>query len=288
MRRIVLKAIFKKVSHLIVLAILLFSHETKAQSAKEIIEKMFLSISQTKSLTYSSVLTERVEGEMHIAENKIKLNTTPFKSYIFLPNTGVEVLFVQGKNQNKALIKPNKFPYINLNLDVQNSLLRNKQHHTIEELGFTYFGEVFKHDMQKAGSSFESRISLKGTKKWENYDCYVISIENDDFQYLNYTLKPEETILSVAKKHKLSEYMILELNKEIAGYQTTKPGYTIKIPNYYSKKSILYIDKKTFLPVLKAIFDDKGLFEKYEYKNLIKNPHLSEEEFTKEYSGYNF
>ncbi len=265
-----------------------FSSFLPAQTAKEIIEKMLISISQTKTVTYSSVLTERINGELQVAENKIKLHVLPFKSYVYLPKTGIEVLYVQGKNDNKAIVKPNKFPFVNLNIDVQSSLLRNKQHHSINELGFTYFGEIISSDISKAGVKYESRILYKGMKKWENYDCYVITIENPDFEHIKYTVKPNETVLNIAKRFKVSEYMILENNKEISNYQDVKAGQTIKIPNYYSKKSILYIDKKTQLPVLKAIFDDKGLFEKYEYKNLIKNPILSEEEFSTKYKDYGF
>ncbi len=268
--------------------ILFFSGVLNAQTAKEIIEKMLLSISQTKTLSYSSVLTERINGELQIAENKIKLNVSPFKSYVYLAKSGIEVLYVSGKNDNKAIIKPNKFPFINLNIDIQSSLLRNKQHHTINELGFGYFGEIISSDIVKAGAKFESRLSLKGLKKWETYDCYVITIENPDFGHVTHVVKPNETVISIAKKFKVSEYMILELNQNISNYQDIKAGQIIKIPNYYSKKSILYIDKKTYLPVLKAIFDDKGLFEKYEYKNLLKNPPLLEEEFTTEYKDYGF
>ena len=54
------------------------------------------------------------------------------------------------------------------------------------------------------------------------------------------------------------------------------------------EKLILYIDKATYLPRIIKVYDDKGLFESYEYHNLQLNPHIADEEFTKEYKGYKF
>lgn len=260
-----------------------------APSARDIINKMFVSIAETKTLTYTSVLTERLNGKLEVAENKVKLNTSPFKSYIYLiaPNKGAEVLYVSGQNENKALIKPNKFPYVNLNLDPHSSLLRDGQHHSLMELGFRYFGEIIYEAVEKIGKDFESKVTYKGNKKWENYDCYVITLEDTTFGYKNYTVKANENLITIGNKLKVSEYMIMEANS-LEGYYSVKAGQIIKVPTVYAQKTILYIDQKTFLPVMKAIFDDKGLFEKFEYKNLIKNPKIAPEEFTSTFKDYGF
>jgi outer membrane lipoprotein-sorting protein len=50
----------------------------------------------------------------------------------------------------------------------------------------------------------------------------------------------------------------------------------------------MFVDKQYFLPISLKIIDDKGLFEEYNYHNLIVNPNFQEGEFTKEYKDYKF
>jgi len=42
------------------------------------------------------------------------------------------------------------------------------------------------------------------------------------------------------------------------------------------------------VPVNNKVYDEKGLFETYEYYNLQINPSISDEEFTETYKDYNF
>ena len=56
----------------------------------------------------------------------------------------------------------------------------------------------------------------------------------------------------------------------------------------YAKYVLLYIDKDNFLPIGVRVFDDKGLFEQYDYYNLQVNPKFDDAEFTKDYKDYNF
>ena len=56
----------------------------------------------------------------------------------------------------------------------------------------------------------------------------------------------------------------------------------------YAKKSVVYIDRINYLPLKQEMYDDKGLFEKYEFLNLKINPTIYEEEFTEGFKDYNF
>ena len=67
-----------------------------------------------------------------------------------------------------------------------------------------------------------------------------------------------------------------------------KKGDIIKIPNDYSQKMILYIDKKTFFPVLIKVYDEVGLFEQYDYSNIVFNPVFASDDFLKSNKNYNF
>lgn len=95
-------------------------------------------------------------------------------------------------------------------------------------------------------------------------------------------MEENETIRSIAQKKGIGEYMILELNDELDGFNDDlEEEQKILIPNSYAKNMELYIDKKTFLPVFQKIADDKGLYEQYEYTNVILNPIIPDKTFTK-------
>jgi outer membrane lipoprotein-sorting protein len=82
--------------------------------------------------------------------------------------------------------------------------------------------------------------------------------------------------------------MVLENNPKLGSYNDVKAGDIIKVPNAYAKLTLLLIDKEYLLPVNNKIFDDKGLYETYEYHDLMVNPPIAPEEFTKTYKGYHF
>jgi outer membrane lipoprotein-sorting protein len=82
--------------------------------------------------------------------------------------------------------------------------------------------------------------------------------------------------------------MVLENNPKLSSYNDVKAGDVIKIPNAYAKLTLLLIDKEYLLPVNNKVFDDKGLYETYEYYDLQVNSPIAPEEFTKNYKGYHF
>ena len=82
--------------------------------------------------------------------------------------------------------------------------------------------------------------------------------------------------------------MIVSVNPGVDDYNDVSEGQKIKIPIVYVKKSVLYIDKISYLPIKQVMSDDKGLFEEYEFINLKVNSPISEEEFTEGFKDYNF
>jgi len=82
--------------------------------------------------------------------------------------------------------------------------------------------------------------------------------------------------------------MIKEQNKKIRNYSEIREGQDLLIPNYYSKMTVMYIDKEYMVPLLIRVYDEKGLFESYQYLNLQVNSPIDPEEFTKGYKDYHF
>lgn len=257
-------------------------------SCEEVLEKSFKAIHDVKSLKYHLKIIERGKKGFNYYESAVKFNKNPRQIYLYIK--GIEVLFLEGKNNNKALVNPGGFPYITLNLDPMGDLMRQDQHHTLNEMGYDYFSTVIQHTLKKVDRShFDDYFKLLGEEKINNRQCYKIIINNKDFSYKDYTVQAGESITSIARKFFVSEYMILEKNPKFKDYfDPLKKGQVIKVPNSYCRSVLLYIDKFYFVPVSVKVIDDKGLFEEYNYHFLQVNPKFEEGEFTRTYKDYKF
>lgn len=252
----------------------------------ELVNSVLSSISSIKTLRYNLSCNERINGKMAHTESSVKLQLSPRKLYLSL--RGPELLWMQGENNGNALVNPDAFPYMNLNLDPYGQLMRKDQHHTIHEMGMHYLADILKDGVRKAGDKLGKYFMYLGEEKYENRTCYKLSISFPEFSWSNYTVKQGETLVSIARKLYLSEYMILENNPEFSWYTDVKAGQVIKVPSAYAKLTLLMVDKELMLPVSNKVFDDKGLFETYEYHGLILNSTIQAEEFTKQCKDYHF
>ena len=250
------------------------------------LNEIIKSIANVKTLRYDLTRNERVNDKILLSESKIKLNVSPRKLYISMKTQ--EVLWIEGKNNGDALINPFTFPYINLNLDPMGALMRKNQHHTIHELGMEYIAEIIKNGMKHYGVMLYKHFVIMGEEKHFGRNCYKLSATFPDFKWLPYTVKKNETIISIANKFSVSEFMILEKKQGATDYKDVKEGEVILVPNVYAKLFFVMIDKEKMLPISVEIFDDKGLFESYEFYNLQVNSTILAEEFTEDYKDYHF
>jgi hypothetical protein len=252
----------------------------------EMLNSILKSISTIKTLRYDLKRTERVKDKLEYTESKVKLQLSPRKLYIAIK--GQEVLWTQGTNNGNALVNPGAFPYINLNLDPMGSLMRKNQHHTIHELGMEYLAEILKYGMKRFGDQINKHFVFMGEEKYMGRNCYKLTVAFPDFALEPYTAIKGETIITIANKLHVSEYMILERNPKLSWFTDNIAGQTIQVPNAYGKLFLVMIDKEYMLPISQKIFDDKGLFEVYEFYNLQVNSPIAPEEFTENYKDYHF
>jgi hypothetical protein len=253
----------------------------------EILNDCLEKIDEIKTLKYHLKIVERSKkGGYNNYESMVKIQKKPRKIYIYIK--GIEVLWVEGWNKNKALVKPNSFPYMNLNLDPLGDLMRQDQHHTLYEMGYDYFAEIIRHNIDKLKDK-EGSVVFEGITKKNHRNCYKVTIHNNEFEYVPYVVKYNESITSIARKHFVSEYLILEKNKKFKDYfDILKTGEIIYIPNSYCKKVEIYIDIFYKIPLSIRVEDDKGLFEEYNYFFVMVNPEFEKDEFTKNYRDYKF
>ena len=183
-------ALMQKISFYIVLILtanLFLSKFAIAQktelNAKEIIFKMIKSIETVERLKYSLKITERGKKGYNYYGSSVKLTRKPRKIYLYI--TGIELLWLKGWNNNKAYVKPKSFPFINLNLDPLGNLMRQDQHHTLNEMGFDYFGNIVEFMALKVGEKFDSYFKLEAEERYNNRPCYKISITQATFKIIS-------------------------------------------------------------------------------------------------------
>ena len=105
--------------------------------------------------------------------------------------------------------------------------------------------------------------------------------------YENYTVKEKENVSAVAHNNYVSDYMLMAVNK-LRNYDAVKPGQVIKVPVTYGKKIVLYLDSNNHLPLMQMIYDEAGLYEKYEFKSFVLNPKFTDEDFSPKNKKYGF
>ena len=273
------------------LFLMLFSGMIVAQDnpGTKILDNMLASIDRVHAIQFRLKQYERYNGKIELEDDRVKLKTNPLSLFIEVisPDAGAEVLWVQGENNGEAYVHPNGFPYLTLNFLPDSKTLR-KGHHNIFALQLSYMAGLIRSTMQNAGSSFNSNLHLEQDVVFNHETCYQLNIEHPSFAFVPYTIKPGENLISLAERLHLSEYMILENNPGLSEYSDVKAGQVIHIPNNYARKMTLYISKKTYLPLAEFIYDDKGLFERYEFSEVKVNPEFGPEEFSKHNPAYHF
>ncbi len=256
-------------------------------TCREVLLKNLKAISDVKGLKYHLKVTERGKKGLNNFESAVKFQKKPRQIYLYIK--GIELLWLEGKNKGKAYIKPNSFPYVNLSLDPMGNLMRQDQHHTLNELGYDYFASIIEHSVIKIGDKFDEAFKLLPDERINNRPCYKILIDNKEFGYADYVVGDNESITSIARKNYVSEYMILEKNPKFNDYfDILKKGQVIKIPTWYCRTVVMYVDQFYFVPISIKINDDKGLFEEYNYYFVQVNPEFEAGEFTKNYKDYKF
>lgn len=272
------------------LAVLFFSmgySQRPMPNCRDLVQRTLKSIKEVKGLKYHLKVIERGKKGNNFYESTVKFHRNPRLIYLYIK--GIEVLWLQGKNDGKALVKPSSFPFFNLNLDPMGNLMRQDQHHTLNEMGFDYFAGIIQHTVDKLGDRFDQFFELRGEERMNGRPCYKVVINNRDFGYVDYVIGEGESITSIARKLHVAEYMILDKNPKFRDYfDILKKGQVIKVPNWYAKTVVMYIDQLYFLPIGIHVEDERGLFEEYNYHFLQVNPKFEEGEFTKTYKDYGF
>lgn len=259
------------------------------EKADEILNKFFEQAESMHSTEFIMKMNERKQGEMHQKKALFKIIHQPFHFYYYqyYPKKGMEVLYVDGWNNNKAMINTNTFPWVNVNLAPQSTMMRQDHHHAITNAGFKYLAGVIEKFIYHHGTSNVS-VKYHGQKNFNGKQCYAISIENNSYHYSEYKVQPGGNIIDIAMKKYLSDYMIVDKNKNVDDFYDVKEGDIIKIPSSYAKKMVMYLYPKTYLPGFLKVWDDEGLYEEFNFLDIQINPSFDKDEFSEDHHEYDF
>ena len=269
-------------------------HPVAEPAPADLMRRMLATVGQVQTATYRLVKSERIAGKSSIDEGTVKLQNKPLKVYIrnVRPNPGREVLYVTGFNGGKALVNPASFPYVNVSLDPLGTRIRQNQHHTIHDVGFRRIVDVIARQMREQADELPKLLRLDpSAATFDNRPCWSVKMDDPRFKFVPYTIKSGgETLDQLGQRLGVSEFMIGEKLPGFDGdYTRTLPaGQVIQVPTTYARRTTVLIDKVSTLPVSIAIYDDKGLFEQYEYHDLKPNAAFRDNEFTPEFKGYGF
>jgi hypothetical protein len=150
-----------------------------------------------------------------------------------------------------------------------------------------YIAEIFRYTIREQGDKIFNLFSVTGTAEFNGRNCTVLQYENPEFGFENYTVKENETLTGIAHANHVSDYMLLTVNK-LKGYTGVKTGQVIKVPVSYGKKIVLYLDEYNHLPLMQIVYDENGLYEKYEFKSFVLNPKFSDNDFSPDNDKYGF
>lgn len=242
-------------------------------AAAQVLQFMHQSLANIQAYSYYLKATERrTSGEFHRSEALVSIQKNPLKISFegIRPNKGVRVEYDQQQSHSEAEVMPQKWaPAIRVSYDIQGKTLR-RGHHSIDETSLCWFGKVIRHQERQllATDQYPSAVRHLGETRVDGRRCFRVEILDPGYRLYPLRVAEGETLLSIARKYTINPYKILEINPELEDYQDVKTGDMIRIPSSYSKRSVIMIDTETFLPRQIEIYDEKGLFEAYEFGNL--------------------
>ena len=246
--------------------------------------RMSAAIENLKFLRCTVRAQERIEGGIRQARSVMKLTYKPLRIYI-KNQKGVEVLWVTGQNGGDAWVYPASFPYVTLSLDPNAKLMRGGQHHTALQAGFGTISDLLRTTGLRQDNTYSRSFRYAGDTTVLGRPSHILRSDFPQFRYVSYKASKNETIATVAERFGCGEFRIIERNNLAIGDKILE-GKTLQVPNAYGRRTILCVDTKTFLPTMVQVNDDKGLFEKFEFQDVIPNQPIPLEEFSKDYKGY--
>lgn len=273
------------------LVLIFFTQYLSAQKvdneAFELLVKVDSNLRVSNAIHFKATLFARMkDGEYH-QKAEFKIQRKPLKIYYkqFIGNN-IELLYDETKDEEKALINPDGFPYTNLRLSPYSPLILKRQHHSIFEADPIYSTSqlIYMFNQCKPDKCYLTIVDTviqKKAFKWLKY-------YNPEYKVLEKKAESDMNIISFAKKHKVNFYSLVCLNDGFDSSTIINQGDVVKIPSSYAKKLDILIDMKKYEVNVVSVYDGKGLFEKMVYTWFNNEAVFKNIDFDKDNKNYNF
>ena len=270
--------------------LILTGSQVFTQDVVEVLQKVFEVHSSIQSVQLDLLMNERMDGKMVKTHNFIKAQVHPERIYMYQqsPVNGLEVLYPSTKENTKALVYPGTFPWKTLQLDPLGYVMRKDFHHSIFKSGYGFIMGVLEHLFEKYSDQIQQMAKIEAIVKYDGILCYKLIVENPHFNWGTYNVDAPVQLETLARQLHLSDYMIKANNPVLSYGKPIEAGTMLNVPSDYGKTFVLYVSKETFLLIGLKVYDDKGLFEEYTYRNVKLNPSFTELDFSSENPAYNF
>lgn len=256
-----------------------------APTTEVLLNRLSATIGKLQTLRCNVKANERQADGYQPARTLMKIAYNPLRIYL-RNQKGIEVLYVQGQNGGDAWVYPAKFPYVTISLDPNGALMHRNQHHSVLDAGYGTIADLIRIPPQRS-EAYRRSFRYAGDTTIQGRPCYLLRSDFPQFKYISYKTTAGETASKVAERFGCGEYRIVQRND--IGYEDVLPeGKVLQVPNAYGRRTILCVDQKMMLPLAVAVWDDKGLFESFEFSQVVANQPIPAAEFTKEYKDYKF
>ena len=250
----------------------------------QLLTRLTAAVDNLRTLRLSIAARERIGSKYMPAFSTAKINTSPLRLYL-KNQAGVEVLYATGENSGDAWVYPGSFPYVTLSLDPLGSMMRRNQHHTALQIGFGVITGLLQANDQQADQAYLRSFRYVGDSLFQRRACYVLRSDFPRFRYVATRARLHDTPATVAARFGCGEYRVLERNHLSPSDHLTE-GQALQVPNAYGSCTVVLVDPQSFLPASVSVFDDRGLYERYEFSNVVANQPIAPAEFTKGYKDY--
>jgi hypothetical protein len=266
---------------------------SNAVTGREVIQSLIHSVNGLKTCQFEMQAKERIDNTYVYTHSVASINFAPRKIFLraFNESGGLknEILYVNGQNDNEALIASQGFPYINLNLNPLGNTMRNKKHLTILEAGGKFMASMLSFGLPKMTQNSENVAVKCVSKAHEEYGpCYVVTIQNNDYTFQMVDTKSESSLRNFCNAHGVPEYKVMEINDAVSSFDQDISQNKLLIPTYYAKEIKIVVRQRDYIPMGVELYDEKGLYASYTYEYFKVNPALGAQVFDKDNPAYTF
>ncbi len=240
----------------------------QSPTLQTVISKLENSLNQRPHYQFDFSSRERFPDGYSEGSGTVQLYSDPLliKMRQTAPLSDTEITYEPSKHNGKLLVKPKGMPK-GILLSPNAPKIRKHSHHSILDIGFQTTLDFIK----RANEKYDKQaISIRPATTLDGKHCILLSIKLTDVaKTKQITLEESTSLYSLAKQYDISEYKIIELNG-LKSNKKVQAGTTLTLPLHYAHTIELYLDKTSYLPITQIIYDELGLLEQYDYRNIKK------------------